>query len=127
MSAANFDTAIKETLEDVSEAMGWGFCEKICGMVQHRIVGHRPKGVLKFHTFRRSHANCDRNQVVFFLLGALTIVEIMDAHKGAAAACRGRASNGHEADGSCLVIKGISCERGHHCDEHVQKACVKVK
>eukprot|EP00434_Breviolum_minutum_P029678 symbB.v1.2.026236.t1/scaffold2605.1/size75065/7 len=39
MSAANFDTAIKETLEDVSE-------------------------------------------VVFFLLGALTIVEIMDAHKG---------------------------------------------
>ena len=40
---------------------------------------------------------------------------------------RGRASNGHEADGSCLVIKGISCERGHHCDEHVQKACVKVK
>eukprot|EP00913_Durusdinium_trenchii_P025237 g23692.t1 len=41
MSAANFDTAIKETLEDVSE-------------------------------------------VVFFLLGALTIVEIMDAHKGAA-------------------------------------------
>lgn len=39
MSAANFDIAIKETLEDVSE-------------------------------------------VVFFLLGALTIVEIMDAHKG---------------------------------------------
>lgn len=72
--------------------------------------------------------NCDRNQVVFFLLGALTIVEIMDAHKGAAVtrdaceACRGRASNGHEADGSCLVIKGIRCERGHHCGEHVQKA-----
>lgn len=39
MDAAMFDTAIKETLEDVSE-------------------------------------------VVFFLLGALTIVEIMDAHKG---------------------------------------------
>ncbi|CAJ1345643.1 unnamed protein product [Effrenium voratum] len=39
MSSANFDVAIKETLEDVSE-------------------------------------------VVFFLLGALTIVEIMDAHKG---------------------------------------------
>ena len=42
-------------------------------------------------------------------------------------ACRGRASNGHEADGSCLVIKGISCERGHPCGEHAQKAHVKVK
>ena len=33
---------------------------------------------------------CGAQQVVFFLLGALTIVEIMDAHKGRSAAAFGK-------------------------------------